>query len=103
MKELRDLKDLTIHDLQPWLIASARQKAPWRAGNRRVHLQGNLAHKKTHPARTLSSLIRKCTHLGPYRRPIPRVLGGSQGAAVSYERGTPVRRIRRECFLGAER
>ena len=24
-----------------------------------------------------TSLIRKCTPLGPYRRPMPRVLGGS--------------------------
>ena len=44
------------------------------------------------PTRTLqyrgTSLTRKFTPLGPYRRPMPRVLGGR---AVSYERGTPVR------------
>ena len=26
---------------------------------------------------------------GPYRRPMPRVLGGPTGVGVSYERGTP--------------
>ena len=35
----------------------------------------------------LTSLTRKLTPLGPYRRPMPRVLGGW---AFSYERGTPV-------------
>ena len=34
-----------------------------------------------------TSLIRKHTPLGPYRRPMPRVLGGW---AFSYGRGTPV-------------
>ena len=37
-----------------------------------------------------TSLTRKRTPLGPYRRPMPRVLGGW---VVSYERGTPVRVI----------
>ena len=26
-----------------------------------------------------TSLMRKCTPLGPYRRPVPRVLGESEG------------------------
>jgi hypothetical protein len=46
------------------------------------------------PARTGrrgTSLIRKRTPLGPFRRPMPRVLWGSSGGgAFSYERGTPV-------------
>ena len=29
-----------------------------------------------------TSLIRKCTPLGPYRRPMPRVIGGSWGVGV---------------------
>ena len=38
-----------------------------------------------------TSLIRNCTHLGPYCRTMHRALGWPQwGAAVSYERGTPV-------------
>ena len=38
-----------------------------------------------------TSLERKRTPLGPYRRPIPRVQGGSWGGgAFSYGRGTPV-------------
>ena len=38
-----------------------------------------------------TSLTIKRTPLGPYRRPVPRVLGGFLGGwAVSYERGTPV-------------
>ena len=33
-----------------------------------------------------TSLIRKRYPIGPYRRPMPRVLGGSlRGGAVSYE------------------
>ena len=36
-------------------------------------------------------LTRKRTFLGPYRGPVPRVLGWSYGGgAVSYGRGTPV-------------
>ena len=38
-----------------------------------------------------TSRIRKRTPLEPYRRPMPRVIGGSYGSwAVSYGRGTPV-------------
>jgi hypothetical protein len=44
-----------------------------------------------------NSLIRKQPYPGPYCRPMPRVLGGSQGPrgvlggwAFSYERGSPV-------------
>ena len=47
-----------------------------------------------------TSLIRKRTPLGPYRRPVPRVLGESWGGgAFSYERGTPVHILTRsrEC------
>ena len=37
------------------------------------------------------SLFRKQIPLGPYRRPMPRVLGGVLGGwAFSYEQGTPV-------------
>ena len=39
-----------------------------------------------HPYR-VTSLIRTCLLLGPYGRPMPRVLGGG---AVSSERVTPV-------------
>ena len=35
-----------------------------------THVEGYLAHKKTHP-------------LGPYRRTMPRVIGGSYGVSVS--------------------
>ena len=38
-----------------------------------------------------TSLARKRTPLGPYRRPMPRVLGGW---AFSYGRGTPVTNAR---------
>jgi len=41
----------------------------------------------TEPSHRGTSLIRKRTPLGPYGRPMPRVLGGW---AFSYERGTPV-------------
>ena len=52
---------------------------------RRPTLRGYLAHEQTHLPENLqwdyayrgTSLTRKCTSLGPYRRPIPRVLGGS--------------------------
>ena len=37
-----------------------------------------------------TSLIRKRTPLGPYRMPMPRILGEFGGGAFSYERGTPV-------------
>jgi hypothetical protein len=38
-----------------------------------------------------TSLIRKCTRPGPYRRPMSRVLGGVLGGwAFSYWRSTPV-------------
>ena len=38
-----------------------------------------------------TSVIRNTPLLGPYRRPMPRVLGGVLGGwAFSYERGTPV-------------
>ena len=38
-----------------------------------------------------TSPIRKCLLIGPYRRPMPRVLGGVLGGwTFSYERGTPV-------------
>ena len=38
-----------------------------------------------------TSLVRKSTPLGPYRRPMPRVLGGSLGGgAFSSGRCTPV-------------
>ena len=40
-------------------------------------VQGYLAHKKQPP-------------LGPYSRPMPRVLLDTGGSTVSYERGTPV-------------
>ena len=41
-----------------------------------------------------TSPIRKHTTLGPYRKPLPMVLGGSQGGwAFSYGRGTLVRLI----------
>ena len=43
-------------------------------------------------------LTRERTPLGPYRRPMPRVLGGSQGGprgvGVCYERFTHVRQAR---------
>ena len=42
-----------------------------------------------------TSLIRKRTPLGPYRRPVPRVLGGFPGGwRFSYGRGTPVGKVR---------
>ena len=43
-----------------------------------------------------TSLIRKRSPLGPYRRAIPRVLGGSWvgGWAFSYERDTPAPNLR---------
>ena len=38
-----------------------------------------------------TALIRKRTPLGPYRRPMPRTLGESQGGwAFFHRRGTPV-------------
>ena len=38
-----------------------------------------------------TSLVRKRRHLGPYRRPMPGVLGGGLGGwAFTYGRGTPV-------------
>jgi len=37
-----------------------------------------------------TSLTRKRTPLRPYRRPIPRVLGGPRGMGAFYGRGTPV-------------
>ena len=40
MKNLRDLKDLTIHDVHP-------------IGNEQTTLKGYLAHKKQRPPRTL--------------------------------------------------
>ena len=41
-----------------------------------------------------TSLIRKRTPLGPYRRPMPRgTWGGPGGWAFSHERGTPVKCI----------
>ena len=39
-------------------------------------VQGYLAHKKPHPPRTLG------IPLGPYRRPMPRVLGDPRGVGV---------------------
>jgi len=43
--------------------------------------QGYLAHKEARPARTLeykgTSIVRKCTPLEPYGRPMPRILWGS--------------------------
>ena len=46
-----------------------------------------------------TSLTRKRTFIGPYRRPMPRVLGGSLGGgAISYERDTPVpRKVFTQC------
>ena len=44
-----------------------------------------------------TSLIRKRTPLGPYRRPMPRVLGGVLAEwACSYARGAHVERGREE-------
>jgi len=43
-----------------------------------------------HEIYRVTSLTRKRTPLGPYRRPLPRVLGGSMGLAFVYERGTPL-------------
>ena len=40
-----------------------------------------------------TSLTRDRTTLGPYSRPMPRVLGGPGGGAFSCERGTPVHDI----------
>ena len=37
-----------------------------------------------------TSLMRKRLSLGPYRRPVLRVLGVVGGWSFSYERGTPV-------------
>ena len=42
-----------------------------------VAVQGYLAHEQTYPP-------------GPYRRPMPRVVGGPRGWAFSHGRGTPV-------------
>ena len=42
-------------------------------------IQGYFAHKKLLP-------------LGPYRRPMSRVIGGPRGLGFHYGRGTPVRR-----------
>ena len=37
-----------------------------------------------------TSLVRNRTHLGPYSRTMPLALGGPEGGAFSYERGTSV-------------
>ena len=39
----------------------------------------SLTYKKKHRPRTRTSLTRKCTPLGLYYRPMPRVLGGTSG------------------------
>ena len=47
-----------------------------------------------------TSLIRNCNPLGPYRRTMPMALWWSQGgAALSYVRGIPVHRVRRDAAL----
>ena len=52
---------------------------------------GSLWSKSTLLRYRATSLIRNSSSLGPYRRPIPRVLGGSKGGgAFFYLRGTPV-------------
>ena len=86
----------------------------------RNDLQGYLAHKNTPPSKTLqyrgTSVDENAPPLGPYRRPMPRVLGsprglriflwarypcrampkalwwprGVGGGGLSYERGTPL-------------
>ena len=49
--------------------------------------QSSMSLKTTPPRYRGTSLTRKHSPLGPYRRPMPRVLGGW---AFSYGRGTPV-------------
>ena len=46
---------------------------------------------RTLPVYRGTSLARKRTPLGTYRRPVPRVLGGW---LFAYERGTPVSNVR---------
>ena len=36
---------------------------------------------------------------GPYRRPMPRVLGGYQGVGLPYERGDPVLQLKGRYLL----
>ena len=96
MEELRDLKDLTIHDVQPvretglamkqierriavhkgvyntcLAIPDSATKYRWKSPSYprplsadSSSLHGYVAYKKTHS-------------LGPYRSPMPRILGGS--------------------------
>ena len=53
--------------------------------------RGLTADKGPHRFCSATSLIRNNAPIGPYRRPMPRVLGESWGGGGgSYERGTPV-------------
>ena len=45
---------------------------------------------RSDPTYRSTSLTRKHSPLGPCRRPMPSVLGGPRGWALSYGRGTPV-------------
>ena len=68
----------TIVDQGDRAVLHPRRGVPLHEESRCVHYRG-------------TSLVRKCTPLGPYRRPMPRVLGGVLGGwAFSYWRGTPV-------------
>ena len=76
LRRLRDADETLDHDdvgAYYWLKGDTQA--------RRCPRPPSLSHRGT-------SLTRKRTTLGPYRRPMPRVLGGW---AFSYERGAPVR------------
>ena len=71
MKELRDLKDLTIHDVQPISTPPG------------VIIQVDLSTYRG------TSLIRKRPPLGPTVGLCLGPYGGPMGWEFSYERGTP--------------
>jgi hypothetical protein len=62
-----------------------------RCATRRPRLPRARRRRLVRHRERVTSLIRKRAPLGPYRRPMPRAGGGSQGGwAFSHGRGTPV-------------
>ena len=47
-------------------------------------------HRGTEPPYRGTSLARRRTPLGPYRRPMPRVLGGTQGGGLFFMSEVPL-------------
>ena len=76
LSQVHDLNNALVSKPYHWtkfeIEASKRGK---QGGGREKHLNNALVSKPQPWAYRGTSLIRKCTPLGPYRRPVPRVLG----------------------------